>query len=240
MKNSVIFLVLVLLVAAGVGVSSIRSGEEPKAEPAIIWGGPCEGGPVAFSVAAVLRGSPLPQGCSEMWAIVTPPSERGNLSAQVAWVLAHSAGVAGVFLDDFFGLNTTGQVSLLGSLSSFRGAVCPVLYAFTPQPDSTRGIPCVLLAMQPFSGYLYYELVHSASIDAGKPGPSPERVVATAPESWWSAAMRNATDALEARTVMLLEYTVPFSGWEHPIPPAYINAAESFSAENHMRLVVFE
>jgi len=241
MRNAIVFLVLVLLVVAGVGILSTPSVGGPRAEPPIIWGGPCvDGGPVAFSVTKVLRGSPLPQGCSELWAIIIPPSEHGNLSSQVAWVLTHSVGVAGIFLDDFFGLSATEQTSLLGSVSSFRGTVCPVLYAFMPQPDSTKGIQCVLLAIQPLSGYFYYELVYHAAGDDGKPGLPPVTVVTRLPQSVWTAAIRNATDALDAGSVMLLEYTIPFSGWKYAVPQAYIDASGNFSAQNHVRLVVFE
>ncbi|MBI3858855.1 MAG: hypothetical protein HY296_01235 [Thaumarchaeota archaeon] len=208
--------------------------------PDIAWGRQCTqtNGTVAFSVQGVLGGRSAPEGCAERWAIMIPPTEGGNLSAQASWILS-AQGVTGVFLDDYGLNNASVQALMAESISRFDGPVCPVLYAYQDQPPLSKGAPCVLLVIQPLAGATYFALTYAGGCDTDACFPNPRRTAYTLTEAQWYATAANATAYIDAKAVMLLYYAKTYSEWQTPLPPHYGPGVRNYSAAEHHRLVVF-
>ncbi len=239
MRATALFLTLVVSVSALVLVSQVP--QQAPTMSVIVWAprdqAPCQGN---FTGEAVIAGRGFQEGCAERWAIVLPPSEHGNLSSQAAYLAENQAVLTGVFLDDFDLENETTQLQILSAIPrSFHGRVCPVLYPFLNQPNLTKGMECILLAMTPRSAAFYATLV-GGDVVSTDPRRSDLDIVASASVEKWLTVIRNATASIDAGNVALLVYAKPFSGWPYPIPPNYITAMVQFAEEKRTMLVYFK
>ncbi len=238
MKESAVFLAVVLVVSSLFLLGQFPS--RPEVSGMITWSptgaNPCQGN---FTGEAVLIGRPFDPGCSERWGILIPPSEKGNLSEQGAYLALHQGILTGVFLDNFGLQNATTQTQMLGEVpKSFSGSVCPVLYPFSLQPNVTKGMPCVLLAMNPRAAAFYEILIHGGDVHAG-PQSSDVKVVNSASVATWLAVFDNVTKSVDAGRVILLAYAKPFAGWSYPIPPNYLVAIGQYAQDRGLALVYF-
>lgn len=171
---------------------------------------------------------------------MVPPAEKGNISAQARWILSHS-NLTGVFIDDF-GMNSPqNQADMLASLSSFKGPVCPLVYDSDPQPNSTKGISCVLLAITPNAGAFQYATTHpndTCAVD--NCGPSLTQAVSSLSPADWYAVAGEAAARIDAKDVMILFYSMPYSGWHNAIPPNYVSGIRDYAQMNGLGWVVWK
>ncbi len=240
MKAAVTFLVIML--CAG-GLVFLSSPARPVSDLSpIIWtpsgSSACSGG---FAGEAVVIGRPYGSGCGELWAIMTPPSEKGNLTAEAQYLEWNGGLVEGVFLDDFGVQNASTQAQMLAAVpSSYAGSVCPVIYPFTVQPASTVGAQCVVLAMDLKSVGTYEAATMTQTGTVGRGSVTPTELVNRTTVAEWNVLIRNATSSISAKKVMLLLYDAPYSYWEYPIPQNYVTAMVSYASGNDIRLVYFK
>ncbi|HME18403.1 MAG TPA: hypothetical protein VKF15_01550 [Nitrososphaerales archaeon] len=232
-----VFIAVVIAVSSLVFIGSLP----PKPAPLgwIAWspGGanPCQGN---YTGEAVIIGRQFASGCTADWVIMIPPSEHGNLTKQSAYLASNGAGLAGIFLDDFDLQNASTQSRMLAAVpAAFGGQVCPVIYAYGNQPDSTKGTACVALAITPRAAATFKFL----SEGEGAPGPSTSdsKVANRTSVSAWLQIFRNATGYVDAKRVMILAFGRPFAGWSYPVPPAYLEAMDDYAQGSKLTLVYF-
>jgi len=236
-KESAVFVIVLVAVGSLVYLGSLP----PKPKPLgwILWSpvgpNPCQGN---YTVAAVIIGRAAPSGCASLWGIMIPPSEHGDLSTQGAYLSSNGASYSGVFLDDFDLQNASTQSLMLATVpKTFAGAVCPVMYAYDNQPDVTKGMACIALGITPRAAPIYsYILLGEVAPTAGT---SDSRVANQTSVSTWLKIFQNATAYVNAKRVMIIAFGKPFAYWEHPVPPAYLQAIEEYARNSNATLVYF-
>lgn len=164
--------------------------------------------------AVVYQGNQTPtasNGCSQTWLVILPPSEHGNLTAEVAYFEQNRGVFSGVVIDDFN--PSPPVVELLApayrQLLSDTSNVCVVAYPNWGQPGITDGGPCVIVPI-PI-------------------GPTD------------TATVSRDLAGFDASLIMPLIYGAPANHWSGPMPPAsaYADVVEQTAAQLGVPVVIW-
>jgi hypothetical protein len=201
---------ILLLVPAAYAMMPAQGGGYAPHFQEILWQNPgapkpCTGGVVAQAIgypSLAAMGSDCPT-----WLVILPSTEGGNFTAELSFYESHRSQFVGAILDDYqFG----GKAESQAYVSLDDPSVCPLLYAWKPQPSETIGASCLILAVGPADGGSISNL----------PGSQDQM-----PVSAWRTTFDNLLGRIEARSVTLLAYGAQFTYWRFPVPSSYLSAA---------------
>lgn len=212
-----IFLTAIIAVGILFGIGASVYAQPSKQSPAtnILWSTTrsCSGN---FTVLALRYGQPYEKNsCRQVWLVMVPRSEGGNLTQELSYYEQNKALFSGVILDDFVSADAS-LPSVYHSLSN-QTTVCPVLYApMQPQPSYTNG--CLILALSP--SVLQSQVPANPSVKSIGQYTTPNFEYA-APVSTYVAAIKWATSEYHAQAILLLAYGQTNHVWKYSIPANY-------------------
>lgn|GEM_PF-7059411 len=162
---------------------------------------------------------------NESWYVVTPPSEKGNITSQAQY-LADDHSDIGVILDDFYLQNQSIQSEMLSIVPHrFGDNVCPVVSGeslLTGIGSNTPDTKCVVIVVEPYAG-------------PGRSGIAN----ATSVGDWTSAIDNMISNEGSGPNIFLLIYDHPYSGWLSPIPTDYVIAGKEYAESYNLGLIIW-
>ncbi len=177
---------------------------------------------------------------NESWYVVTPPSEKGNITSQAQY-LADDYRDIGVILDDFDLQNQSIQSAMLSIVPNrFGDNVCPVVSGdglLTGIGSNTPDTKCVVIVVEPYAflGAGRERKIFLLSSQEARSGIANSTSVG----DWASAIDSMISNEGGGRNVFLLIYDHPYSGWPSPIPTNYLIAGREYAESHDLGLIIW-
>ena len=170
---------------------------------------------------------------NESWYVVTPPSEKGNITSQAQYLLDDYEDI-GVILDDFDLQNQSIQSNILSIVPHrFGNNVCPVVSGkglLTGIDSNKPDTKCVVIVVEPSIALLGLSLMVSQEVRSGIAN-------ATSVGDWTSAIDNMISNEGSGKSIFLLIYDHPYSGWVSPIPTNYVIAGKEYAESHDLGLI---
>ncbi len=182
---------------------------------------------------------------NESWYIFAPPSEGGNITSEAQRLGADHRDI-GVILDDFYLQNQTVQSRLLSVVPQrFGENVCPVVSGAALLSGVGSNVPdtrCAVIVVEPYAGFGMQEnllLMGSYGTPSQQQAEKSGMANTTSVNEWMSIIGSMVSYEGGGKSIFILIYDHPYSGWTLPIPANYIIAGREYAESHNLGLIIW-